>query len=99
ASVSTKPAPPTARLPKCTKCQSFAYPSALEYWHIGETNTRFANVISRIAMGSNSFAMGLYPASLKLRRSRNVSVFLSYLETSYDQLVRGASLRGPPLHN
>jgi len=29
---------------QCTKCQSFAYPSVLEYSHIGETNTRFANL-------------------------------------------------------
>src|SRR5258705_12410986 len=52
ASVRTSPAPPTARLPRCTKCQSLAYPSVLEDWHMGETNTRLANVISRIASGS-----------------------------------------------
>jgi hypothetical protein len=30
-----------------------AYPSLLEYWHIGETNTRLANFTSLIASGSN----------------------------------------------
>jgi hypothetical protein len=58
ASVSTSPAAPTARLPRCTKCQSLAYPSVLEYWHMGETNTRFANVMSRIARGSNRRVLG-----------------------------------------
>ena len=45
ASTMIKPAPPTARLPKCTKCQSVATPSFLltEYWHIGETHSRFAD--------------------------------------------------------
>src|SRR5882762_6690276 len=28
------------------------------HWHIGETNTRFANVISRIARGSNRSVIG-----------------------------------------
>ena len=42
------PAPPTARLPRCTKCQSFAKPSSDEYSHIGETAIRLRNVISRI---------------------------------------------------
>src|ERR1700704_1290758 len=60
ASVSTSPAPPTARLPRCTKCQSFAYPSVLEYSHMGETKTRFANVRSRMEMGSNRWAMPLH---------------------------------------
>src|ERR1039458_892508 len=31
ASVITRPAPPTARLPRCTRCQSLAKPSSLEY--------------------------------------------------------------------
>src|SRR5579872_3239148 len=54
ASVKISAAPPTARLPKCTKCQSFAKPSSDEYWHIGETTSRFFSVISRILYGSNN---------------------------------------------
>ena len=53
ASVKTRPAPPTARLPRCTKCQSLAKPSVLEYSHIGETNTRLEKVTPRIVSGSN----------------------------------------------
>ena len=48
ASVNISPAPPTALLPRCTKCQSFAYPPTLEYWHIGDTLIRFRNITSRI---------------------------------------------------
>ncbi len=40
-SAMTRPAPPTARLPRCTRCQSFGVPSSAEYWHIGETTMRF----------------------------------------------------------
>src|SRR5579883_2942398 len=36
ASVKTRAARPTAREPRCTRCQSLANPSSLEYWHIGE---------------------------------------------------------------
>ena len=59
ASVITNDAPPIARLPKCTKCQSFAKPSTLEYSHIGETIMRFFNLILRICKGSKSNAMTL----------------------------------------
>jgi hypothetical protein len=47
ASVRTSPAPPTARLPRCTTCQSFANPSSDEYSHIGETTTRLRSVTPR----------------------------------------------------
>ena len=39
ASVMTSPAPPSARLPRCTRCQSLGVPSSLEYWHMGDTTT------------------------------------------------------------
>ena len=42
-SVITSPAPPTARLPRCTRCQSPGVPSSAEYWHIGETTTRLGS--------------------------------------------------------
>src|ERR1700720_1025702 len=54
ASVKTSEAPPTARLPKCTRCQSVAKPSVLEYWHIGETIIRLRSGTSRICRLSKS---------------------------------------------
>src|ERR1035438_9820351 len=53
ASIITSPAPPTARLPRCTRCQSDANPSTLEYWHMGDTAIRLRNVISRMVRGVN----------------------------------------------
>src|SRR5580765_5241963 len=47
----TSDAPPAARLPRCTRCQSFANPSSEEYWHIGETAIRLRKVTSRMASG------------------------------------------------
>src|SRR3954453_7469689 len=54
ASMITSPAPPTARLPRWTRCQSFAKPSTLEYWHIGETTMRLRRVRPRRGRGSKS---------------------------------------------
>src|SRR5436190_8398310 len=54
ASVSTAPAPPTARLPSWTMCQSLAAPSRLEYSHIGDTAMRLRRVTPRIVSGLNS---------------------------------------------
>ncbi len=51
ASVRTAAAPPIARLPRWTMCQSFANPSTLEYWHIGDTTMRFRKVTPRSASG------------------------------------------------
>ena len=53
ASVKTSPAPPTARLPKCTRCQSLLNPSSLEYWHMGETKTRLGKVMPANWRGEN----------------------------------------------
>src|ERR1700727_2822167 len=55
ASVNTKAAPPTAREPRWTRCQSLAKPSVLEYWHIGETTMRLRSFTSRICNSSNRF--------------------------------------------
>ena len=52
-SAMTSPAPPTARLPRCTRCQSSGVPSSAEYWHIGETTTRFGSTSSRRRNGVN----------------------------------------------
>src|SRR5206468_9503299 len=54
ASVSTSAAPPTANWPRCTKCQSSAKPSALEYWHIGDTPMRLRKVTPRSPSSSKS---------------------------------------------
>jgi hypothetical protein len=54
ASNTTSPAPPTARLPRWTRCQSFARPSSAEYWHMGETAMRLRRVTSRSVSGSKS---------------------------------------------
>src|SRR5205814_3397768 len=51
ASVITSPAPPCARQPRCTRCQSFANPSSDEYSHIGETPMRFGNTTDRSLKG------------------------------------------------
>ncbi len=51
ASAITKPAPPAARAPRCTRCQSFATPSLDEYWHIGDTPMRLRSVTDLIVSG------------------------------------------------
>src|ERR1041384_528771 len=58
ASTITSPAPPTARDPRCTKCQSLGRPSSLEYWHIGETKMRLRNATLRIVYELKSRDMG-----------------------------------------
>src|ERR1700687_321666 len=97
ASVSTNPAPPTARLPRCTKCQSFAYPSALDYWHIGETNTRFANLVSRIARGSNKCVIGSTLSFLRLEEPPRGCDRPS-CRTSPEPVTSGAVIHGLELH-
>jgi len=53
----TMPAPPTARLPRWTRCQSSANPSVEEYWHIGETMIRFGTSVSRSESGVKSVSV------------------------------------------
>ena len=52
----TNPAPPTALEPKWTMCQFVGFPflSFDEYWHMGDTNTRFLMVSQRISIGVKS---------------------------------------------
>src|SRR5947209_12293164 len=57
ASTITSPAPPTARLPRCTTCHMFGRPRSDEYWHIGETKTRLRQVTERNVIGSNRCGM------------------------------------------
>jgi hypothetical protein len=56
ASVRTSPAAPTARLPRCTACQSFEKPSRHEYWHMGDTAMRLRSFTERISRGVKSTA-------------------------------------------
>src|ERR1043166_6835600 len=57
ASTSTRPAPPTARLPRCTVCHMFGRPRSDEYWHIGETKIRLRQGTERKGIGSNRCGM------------------------------------------
>ena len=61
ASIITRPAPPTARLPRWTRCQSLANPSTEEYWHMGETAMRLRKVTSRTVRGVNKLALMFGP--------------------------------------
>jgi len=52
-SVMMRPAPPSARLPRCATWKSLGTPSTAEYMHIGETTTRLGTVSPRSANGAN----------------------------------------------
>ena len=52
-SVNTRPAPPMARAPRCTRCKSFGTPSTALYCAIGETTTRFSSRMPRSLNGRN----------------------------------------------
>jgi len=58
ASVMTRPAPPIARLPRWTRCQSFAKPSMHEYSHMGETAIRLGRVRLRSLRGAKRWSVG-----------------------------------------
>jgi hypothetical protein len=66
ASPITKLAPPTAREPRCTKCQSVATPSSDEYWHMGETPMRLRSVTDLMVSGENKW--GEFSLSLFIRK-------------------------------
>src|SRR5690606_15200688 len=57
----TSPAPPMAKRPRCTKCQSPTYPPSDEYWHIGDTPILLRSFTPRISRGSNSMTQLLVP--------------------------------------
>ncbi len=71
-SAMTRPAPPTARLPRCTRCQSFTVPSLAEYMHIGDTTTRLGMVSSRSLIGANIGGGGRLLAAVRLRRDERI---------------------------
>src|ERR1700722_3269364 len=99
ASVKTSAAPPTARLPRCTRCQSVAKPSVLEYWHIGETMMRLRSRTSRICKLSKSTgqlpganALGFRGKGRIARRTAGVK--LSYMPNSRQARECAISHRG-----
>jgi hypothetical protein len=57
----TSAAPPTARAPRCIRCQSPTTPSCALYCAIGETTMRFFSVHSRTFSGSSMGGVGLPP--------------------------------------
>jgi len=63
ASVSTSPAPPWARPPRWTRCQSEGRPAVAEYWHMGETAMRLGKVVPRRVSGSKSPGMVRLPGA------------------------------------
>ena len=81
-SVKTSPAPPIARLPRCTRCQSVGMPSTAEYWSIGETTTRFSSVMPRSRNGWNIGTAGLSTSTSKPCRRTSPATTLSISETN-----------------
>ena len=57
-SVKTKPAPPSAREPRCTRWKSLGVPSTALYISIGETTTRLRSSSSRNRKGTNIGGIG-----------------------------------------
>jgi hypothetical protein len=53
-----RPAPPMARLPRCTRCHSLAKPSMEEYSHMGETVIRLGRVRLRSLRGAKRWSVG-----------------------------------------
>jgi len=51
-------APPMARLPRCTRCQSLAKPSIEEYSHMGETAILLGRVRLRSLRGEKRWSVG-----------------------------------------
>src|SRR6185369_12968673 len=80
ASTITSPAPPTARLPRCTRCQSVGIPSTLEYWHIGETHSLLLNSTLRKTKCSNNLLIKLSPCSYM---DHDLSQMRSVLQIAY----------------
>jgi hypothetical protein len=57
ASTIIMPGAPVASAPRCALCQGPTCPSVAMYWHIGETQTRLWNSVSRIFSGAKSALM------------------------------------------
>src|SRR6476469_6916822 len=61
ASDMTSPAPPWAKAPRWTRCQSDGRPSIDEYWHMGDTHTRLRIVVPRSVRGEKRRLTGIQP--------------------------------------
>ena len=70
ASVITQPAPPTARLPRWTRCHDPGLPSGVEYMHIGDTTTRLRKVTERRLKGEKRCDISVASCSLRHPRCR-----------------------------
>ena len=70
-SVTTSPAPPSARAPRWTRWKSFGVPSSALYMSMGETTTRFSTVIPRSVNGVNIGGGALGAARFRLARLAN----------------------------
>lgn len=62
-SVSSRPAPPSARLPRCTRWKAPGTPSWLEYSSVGDTTTRFFRVMPRTVYGVSRGGQGRPPSA------------------------------------
>src|SRR5262249_61212026 len=65
----SRAAPELASIPRWARCQSVMHPSTAEYWHIGETMTRFSRARPRRRIGWNS-AAGIGKGGLGSGRER-----------------------------
>lgn len=54
ASIITLPVPERTMLDRWTMCQEFAAPSAVKYWHMGDTTIRFFRLTPRTVIGENN---------------------------------------------
>jgi hypothetical protein len=63
--VMISPAPPTALLPRCARCQSLAKPSVAEYWHMGDITILLRSVTLLIVNGEKSIDM-IFLFSIKI---------------------------------
>jgi hypothetical protein len=87
ASVMISPAPPTARLPKCTRCQLLAKPSTLEYSHMGDTTIRFLNSILFILRGEKRCGMLLFLYKYGKVTGISIHGFVIYLNDGFKLLM------------
>src|SRR4051812_40974500 len=66
-SVTIKPAPPNARLPRWTRWKSFGVPFSAQYMSIGDTTTRLSSrnslSLNEVNMGGIDLSVPLLPAN------------------------------------
>ena len=97
ASAITSPAPPTALLPRCTRCQSLARPCCAEYWHIGDTAMRFLKTIFLICNGANSNDIAANKQNDENVKLRNDAVTELLIYDRYNGIF--TSIKAPRQHS